>query len=61
MAARIDFNAELKQELLELRSPRARVVRLTELLEHAADAIALEREVAERASRNGKVTPPTDS
>jgi Lon protease-like protein len=61
MAARIDFNAELKQELLELRSPRERVVRLTELLEHAADAIALEREVAERASRNGKVTPPADS
>jgi Lon protease-like protein len=58
IAARIDFNSDLKQELLELRSPRERVVRLTELLEHAAEAIALEREVADRASRNGKVTPP---
>jgi Lon protease-like protein len=58
LAARIDFSAELKQELLELRSPRDRVVRLTELLEHAAEAIALEREVHERAATNGKVTPP---
>jgi Lon protease-like protein len=59
IAARVDFNADLKQELLELRSPRERVVLLTELLEHAADAIALERQIAERASRNGKVTPPS--
>jgi Lon protease-like protein len=57
LAARIDFGPELKQELLEIRSPRERIVRLTELLERAAEAIALEREVQERASKNGKVIP----
>jgi Lon protease-like protein len=57
LAARVDFDNDLKQELLELRSPRARVLRLTELLERAAEAIALEREVHDRAGRNGKVTP----
>jgi Lon protease-like protein len=57
LAARIDFGAELKQELLEIVSPRERIERLTELLERAADAIALEQEVRERAGRNGKVMP----
>jgi Lon protease-like protein len=60
LAARIDFGPGLKQELLELRSPRERIVRLTELLERAAEAIALEREVHDRASKNGKVTQPPD-
>ena len=46
----------LKQELLELRSERARLDRLAELLERAAEALAREREVRERASGNGKVT-----
>jgi Lon protease-like protein len=57
LAARVDFGSDLKQELLELTSSQERIERLTELLERAADAIALEREVSERASRNGKVTP----
>ena len=57
LAARVDFGTDLKQELLELTSSQERIERLTELLERAADAIALEREVTERASRNGKVTP----
>jgi len=57
LAARVDFGSDLKQELLEIRSPQERIERLTELLERAADAIALEREVTERASSNGKVTP----
>jgi Lon protease-like protein len=57
IAARIDFSPELKQELLELRSPRERVVRLTELLERAAEALQLEHEVHKRAAGNGKVTP----
>jgi hypothetical protein len=30
---------------------------LAELLEHAGEALALEREVRRRASANGKVTP----
>jgi Lon protease-like protein len=59
LAARIDFGVELKQELLELRSERARLVRLTELMEKALAAIEREREVRERAAGNGKVAPPS--
>ena len=57
IAARVDFGHALKQELLELRSERARLRRLGELLDHAIEALAREREVRERASGNGKVTP----
>ena len=56
MAATIEFGAEEKQELLELRSERARLDRLVDLLAQAAGALAREREVRERASGNGKVT-----
>ena len=58
LAARVDFGFELKQELLELRSERARLRRLTELMEQAVQAIRVEREVRERASGDGKVAPP---
>jgi Lon protease-like protein len=58
LAARIDFGADLKQELLELRSERARLRRLAELMERATQAIAVERDVRERASGNGKVAFP---
>jgi Lon protease-like protein len=57
LAARVDFGHELKQELLELRSERRRLRRLSELLEQAVAALTREREVRERASGNGKVTP----
>ncbi len=56
LAARVDFGSELKQELLEARSERARLERLADLLDKAASALAREREVRERASGNGKVT-----
>jgi Lon protease-like protein len=56
LAARVDFGTVLKQELLELRSERARLDRLVDLLGQAAGALAREREVRERASGNGKVT-----
>lgn len=56
LASRVDFGHELKQELLEIRSERARLERLAELLERAAEALAREREVRDRASGNGKVT-----
>jgi ATP-dependent Lon protease len=56
LASRVDFGTVLKQELLELRSERARLDRLVDLLGHAAAALAREREVRERASGNGKVT-----
>ena len=56
LAARVDFGHELKQELLEIRSEHARLDRLTDLLERAAEALAREREVRDRASGNGKVS-----
>jgi Lon protease-like protein len=56
LAARVDFGHELKQELLELRSERARLERLADLLERATEALTREREVRDRASGNGKVT-----
>ncbi len=57
LAARVDFGHDLKQELLEVRSERERLGRLAELLERAVEALVREREVRERASGNGKVTP----
>ena len=57
LASKVDFGHELKQELLELRSERRRLVRLAELLERAVAGLTREREVRERASGNGKVTP----
>jgi Lon protease-like protein len=53
--ARIDLGAEVKQRLLETRSERERVVSLAALLEHAAEAVAREREIQKRASGNGRV------
>ena len=57
LAAKVDFGHELKQELLELRSERRRLARLAEVLERAVAGLTREREVRERASGNGKVTP----
>ena len=57
LAARIDFGQDLKQELLELTSERKRLRRLAELIERAIVAIEREREVRERASGNGRVSP----
>jgi ATP-dependent Lon protease len=56
IAARVDFGPQIKQELLEERSERIRLRRVVELLERAVQAIALERDIGDRASRNGKVT-----
>jgi Lon protease-like protein len=56
LGARVDFGTVLKQELLELRSERARLERLVDLLGQATVALTREREVRERASGNGKVT-----
>ena len=58
LAARVDFSTETKQELLELTSPRRRLVRLTDLLERAVEALAIDRELRRRAHGNGKVAPP---
>jgi Lon protease-like protein len=57
IAARVDFGTEVKQGLLELRSERERVIRLAPMLNQAADAVARDREIRERASGNGRVEP----
>ncbi len=57
IAARIDLGTDVKQALLELRSERERVVRLASLLDKAAEAVAREREIRERATSNGRVEP----
>jgi Lon protease-like protein len=54
LAARVDFGPERKQELLELRSEPERLQIVSELLERAAEAITLERALAESAAKNGR-------
>jgi Lon protease-like protein len=56
IAAHVDFGSQPKQELLELRSERDRLRRLTELLGHALATMTREREIRERAATNGRVT-----
>ena len=55
IAARVDLGPEIKQELLELRSERERVLRLGPLLTHAAEALSRDRDIRNRASGNGRV------
>jgi Lon protease-like protein len=55
IAGRIEFDPGAKQELLEMRSERERVERLTELLEKAVDQVRLQRRARELASGNGHV------
>ena len=57
IGARVDFGAEPKQQLLELRSEDERLTLVCELLERAAEALENERELRARASQNGKVVP----
>lgn len=55
IAARVDFSTKTKQELLELTSPRKRTAQLAVALEHAVEAMTIDRELRQRASGNGKV------
>jgi Lon protease-like protein len=57
IAARVEFGAEAKQELLASTSPRGRMTRLVELLEIALEAVRIERTLRDRAGQNGKVAP----
>ena len=57
IGARVDFGAEPKQQLLELRSEDERLALVCELLERAAEALENERELRARAAQNGKVVP----
>jgi Lon protease-like protein len=58
LAARVDFGPDVKQELLELRSERDRVVRVAELLDRAREALRWARTARTRAQTNGRVEPP---
>jgi Lon protease-like protein len=60
LAARVELEPAAKQELLALTSPRVRMRRLTELLDVALETLRTAAAIRERASRNGKVTPPAD-
>jgi Lon protease-like protein len=55
IAARVDFEPELKQRLLELRSEPERLRELTDLLERAARAIEAQQELNRIAQTNGHV------
>jgi Lon protease-like protein len=57
LAARIEFDVGPKQELLELRSERARLARVLEILEETATQLAREKEARDRAAGNGRVSP----
>ena len=57
IARRVDLGTDVKQDLLELRSERERVARLTPLLDRAAEAVRRERAIRERATGNGRVEP----
>ena len=56
LAARVDFGAEVKQQLLEQRSEARRLHVVAELLENAVRTMTLARELRERASGNGRVS-----
>jgi Lon protease-like protein len=55
IAARVELPAETKQLLLELRSEGERMRTLAEALGALVEAVARSREIAERATMNGKV------
>jgi Lon protease-like protein len=55
MAATVEFDTEAKQELLELRSERARMQHLAGLLQGAIERLALVERAQARARSNGKV------
>jgi len=50
----VDFGPERKQQLLEVRSEAQRLEAVCGLLERAAEAVTLERALAESASKNGR-------
>jgi Lon protease-like protein len=54
IASLLDFGVEPKQELLELRSERERLLRLGKLLENGIVQLRAARERADLASRNGR-------
>jgi Lon protease-like protein len=58
IAGHIEFDAESKQELLEMRSERERLGRLIELLDDAAETLRFQKTARDRATGNGQVENP---
>jgi Lon protease-like protein len=55
LAARVELEPGVKQELLQARSERIRLDRVNELLVEAATSVERHRRAAERAATNGRV------
>ena len=58
IAARVELELDDEQELLELRSERERLARLSELLAEAATRARFEREASAKAKTNGRLPHP---
>lgn len=56
LGAGVDFGAQRKQQLLELRSERERMRMLAKLLEQAVRAVGMRKELQRRAAGNGQVS-----
>jgi Lon protease-like protein len=55
MAASVEIDLEVKQGLLELRSEEARLKLLARLFKAGIKRVKMARDIADRASKNGKV------
>ncbi|MBA3793148.1 MAG: hypothetical protein H0X19_03305, partial [Rubrobacter sp.] len=53
IAGRVEFEAETRQQILELTSERARLEKVKELLTSAAERLERERQAREKAQTNG--------
>jgi Lon protease-like protein len=55
MAASVEIDLDVKQGLLELRSEQERLALLARLFKAGIKRVEMAREIADRASKNGKV------
>jgi hypothetical protein len=55
--ARVDFPADEKQRVLELRSERERMMAIIDLLARGLQALSKIEQIRERATGNGRVPP----
>ena len=60
IAGRIDFEAEVRQQILELPTERERLERLKELLTEAAERMEREQAIQRQAEQNGYLRKPED-
>ena len=53
IAGRIEFDLETRQQILELRTEKERLVKVKELLTEAAEKLERDRKIREKAEKNG--------